>query len=122
KERTVRIAYIYSAGKEKQLDIIEDNLNQIIEEKALKFKLERIMEIEYTSQLSGEYLKERIQELKSNIVLLVDPDGWDKDVGQFLRTSSIPFQVITQDNIDKKFRYLNLITDIAILLPLKHHA
>ena len=49
-----------------------------------------------------------------NFVLSIAPDEQIDPVLRELREKKFILKIITEDNIDKKFRYLNLITDIVL--------
>ncbi|RLD16702.1 MAG: hypothetical protein DRI22_00955 [Caldiserica bacterium] len=113
--KKIRVTYILPAGKEDLLDKVEEGIKNVILEKDLKYEFEKILILKQDARITPQELATRAKDSDCDVVIIVAPENWGKEVVSILRSLSVPFQIITEDNVDKKFRYLNLITEIALL-------
>jgi len=113
--KKVRVTYIFPAGKEELLEKVEEGIKNVILEKNLKYEFEKVLSLRQDAKVTPQELATRAKESDCDVVIIVAPENWGKEVVSILRSLRIPSQIITEDNVDKKFRYLNLITDVALL-------
>jgi len=114
KPEIIRVVYLCPEGKSELLSQVKSSIKRIVLEKGINFNFVPSAEILYKkADVSGRIMSQ-ITESNFNFVLSIAPDEQVDPVLRELREQKFILKIITEDNIDKKFRYLNLITDIVL--------
>lgn len=112
--KIIRVIYLCPEGKRELLKQVKNSINKIILEKSINFNFTPAAEIFYKKDEASEEVMRQVTRNPFNFVLSIAPDKQGEAILKELRKKDFILKVITEDNIDKKFRYLNLITDIVL--------
>ena len=91
----------------------------IIYDELVKLCMKVTIGFKYDTFESVNEIIPNIQRANIDIILVIAPPIDQEKWVTILRKESFPFQIITEDHLDQRFRYLNLITDLAVLNSFK---
>ncbi len=114
KPEIIRVVYLCPEGRSELLSQVQSSINRIMLEKGINFNFAPAAEILYKKTETSGAIVSQITGKDFNFVLSIAPDEQIDPVLRELREKKFILKIITEDNIDKKFRYLNLITDIVL--------
>ncbi len=112
--RPIDVLYLCPESSRDKADIVKENIAKIVAEKNINFDFKPAGVVVYSEGASKESIMEEIKKYKFSFVLVVAPDAMGEELLREIKKKGFVPKVITEDNIDKKFRYLNLITDIVL--------
>jgi len=116
--KTIEVAYFCPAEKKEMMVQVKENITKIVEEKNINFAFKAVAEILYEKAQTKEAVIDQIKSCSFDFLIAIAPDLQGDVILKEIKKKGYMPKVIAEDNIDKKFRYLNLITDI-ILSPRK---
>jgi len=112
--KAIDVLYLCPEKAKDKADIVKENIAKIVAEKNINFDFKPAGVVVYSPGASKESVMEEIAKYKFSFVLVVAPDALGEELLREIKKKGFVPKVITDDNIDKKFRYLNLITDIVL--------
>jgi len=112
--KKISLLYLTPAQKKDLPKTVHQHIETIVSEKNINFVFENSGLITYEPSEADAEIVKKLSDKSFNFVILVAPDEKGDGIAKELKKQQRPFKVITEDNIDKKFRYLNLITDIVL--------
>ena len=112
--KPIDVLYLCPENGKDKAEIVKENIAKIVAEKNINFDFKSAGVVVYSAGASKESVMEEIVKYKFSFVLVVAPDAMGEELLREIKKKGFVPKVITEDNIDKKFRYLNLITDIVL--------
>jgi hypothetical protein len=112
--QAIKIIYFCPEAKQDLINQVKSSIETIISEKNINFTFEAVANIIYGKDEPRQDIIGRIVQNKFSFIIAVAPDENGENILRELKRKGYIPKVITEDNIDKKFRYLNLITDIVL--------
>jgi len=112
--KPIDVLYLCPENGKDKAEIVKENIAKIVAEKNINFDFKSAGVVVYPAGASKESVMEEIVKYKFSFVLVVAPDAMGEELLREIKKKGFVPKVITEDNIDKKFRYLNLITDIVL--------
>jgi len=123
--RKVEVAYFYPKGRNKEFGELKAQFDEVLKKHKLKFQLVAVFEEEYVAQKKINYGmfvgpcktgKVRIA------VVLGPPPGsslstaeFSRILGAILDDANISLHLIPYDDVKKRYKYLNMLLDIAMV-------
>ena len=112
--QVIKIVYFCPEAKKDLISQVKTNIETIISEKNINFNFEAAAVVIYGKNEPRQDIIGKVLEKEFDFVIAIAPDENDENILRELKRKGFIPKVITEDNIDKKFRYLNLITDIVL--------
>jgi len=112
--KPIDVLYLCPESGRDKADLVKENIAKIVTEKNINFDFKSAGVVAYQEGATKESVMEEIAKYKFSFVLVVAPDSMGEELLREIKKKGFVPKVITEDNIDKKFRYLNLITDIVL--------
>ncbi|MEA2082056.1 MAG: hypothetical protein U9O97_04900 [Elusimicrobiota bacterium] len=112
--KPIEVLYLCPETGKDKADVVKENIAKIVAEKNINFDFKSVGVVLYPEGASKESVMEEIAKYKFSFILVVVPDAMGEELLREIKKKGFVPKVITEDNIDKKFRYLNLITDIVL--------
>jgi len=112
--KPIDVLYLCPENGKDKAEIVKENIAKIVAEKNINFDFKSAGVVAYSGNATKESVMEEITKYKFSFVLVVAPDAMGEELLREIKKKGFVPKVITEDNIDKKFRYLNLITDIVL--------
>jgi len=112
--KKISLFYLTPSQKKDLPKVVHQHIETIVSEKNINFVFENSGLLTYEPDDIDTEIVKKLLNRTYNFVIFVAPDEKGDGIVKELKKHQCPFKVITEDNIDKKFRYLNLITDIVL--------
>ncbi|MBA3065543.1 hypothetical protein FP828_03525 [bacterium] len=110
----IDVLYLCPERSKDKADLVKENIAKIVAEKNINFEFKSAGVVVYAPGAAKAGVMEEIAKYKFSFILVVAPDAMGEELLREIKKKGFVPKVITEDNIDKKFRYLNLITDIVL--------
>ncbi len=125
KLRKVEIGYFYPQDRSKEFEELKAQFDEVLKKHKLKFRLEAVFEKDYLAEKKINYgmFAELCKTGNVRIaVVLGPPPGsslseaeFSRMLGAILDDANISLHFIPYDDIKKKYKYLNMLLDIAVI-------
>ena len=112
--KAIEVLYLCPESAKDKAEIVKENIAKIVAEKNINFDFKSAGLVLYKPGANKESVMADVAKYKFSFVLVVAPDAMGEELLREIKKKGFVPKVITEDNIDKKFRYLNLITDIVL--------
>lgn len=122
---SIRTIYFYPTGKDKELQIMIKNFDEVIKKHKIKFALDKVFLQEYIpdTPLDFPFLISQYRTRQAELVIWMGPPPGENFVeGEFVRAihsafdrEKIPLQYISFESISRQYKYLNMVLDFAFL-------
>ncbi|MBA7514021.1 Chromosomal replication initiator protein DnaA [subsurface metagenome] len=123
--RKVEVCYFYPQDRNKEFKELKTQFEEVLKKHKLKFRLEAVFEKEYKAEKKINYgmFAELCKTGNVRIAVVLGPplgssllaDEFSRMLGAILDDSNISLHFIPYSDIKKRYKYLNMLLDIAVI-------
>lgn len=123
--RKVEVGYFYPQDRNKEFEELKTQFDEVLKKHKLKFQLEAVFEKEYIAEKKINYgmFAELCKTGNVRIAVVLGPalgssllaDEFSRMLGAILDDANISLHFIPYSDIKKRYKYLNMLLDIAVI-------
>ncbi len=123
--RKVEVGYFYPQDRNKEIEELKTQFDEVLKKHKLKFRLEAVFEKDYKAEKKINYgmFAELCKTGNVRIAVVLGPppgsslsaDEFSRMLGAILDDANISLHFVPYSDVKKRYKYLNMLLDIAVI-------